>query len=292
VSSRFDYAWLGEARVALKQGSLGAQYEYVGPGFSTLGNPYFANDRRDAKIFGTVRLLRGRVNLAGSVGERRDNLAGDKRGTTRRRTGNMTYTVMGGRWLVSSGTVLWNGTTRDPLPAPPTAPDPGLVDSFRLKNVALSVSLIQQVRFDAGLPQQLTLTAAEQRVDDASPRYGELLDARSRSVTLEYAVTLAGQVQVGVRPGYQTFEGAGVSERYQSLGVTLSRRMQRSPLSASWLGTYTQLRAGSQIRQNVQVGYRVTARDALTVQGRYTRLYGVTDPYTEVLGTLRYSRQW
>jgi hypothetical protein len=292
VSSRFDYAWLGEARFAVGPGSFGGQYEYVGPGFSTLGNPYFVNDKREARVFGTLRALRGRVNLSGSVGERRDNLAGDKRGTTRRRVGNFTYTVMGGRWLVSSGSVMLNGTTRDPLPAPPTAPEPGLVDSFRLKNVALSVALVEQFRFTAGVPHQITVTVSEQRVDDASPRFGELLDARSRSATLEYAVTLAGQFQIGVRPGYQEFDGAGMSESYRSMGVTLSRRAARAPLTATLAGTYTELRVGSQVRQDAQVGYRVTPRDAFTLQGRFTRLYGVADPYTEILGTLRYARQW
>ncbi|HXV87167.1 MAG TPA: hypothetical protein VD793_10730 [Gemmatimonadales bacterium] len=292
VSSRFDYAWLGEARVAAGPGSVGFQYEYVGPGFSTLGNPYFVNDRREGRAFGTLRVLRGRVNLTGSVGERRDNLAGDKRGTTRRRTGNFTYTILGGRWLVSSASVMLNGTTREPLPLPPTAPDPGMVDSFRLKNVALSVALVEQIRFTAGVPHQVTVTLAEQRVDDASPRFGQVLDARSRTVTLEYAVTLAEQVQVGVRPGYQEFEGAGTSERYHTMAVTLSRRAPRTALTASWTGTYTQLRAGSQLRQDAQIGYRLTTRDAFTLQGRYTRLSGVADPYTEVLGTLRYSRQW
>ncbi|HEX9581528.1 MAG TPA: hypothetical protein VF970_10525 [Gemmatimonadales bacterium] len=292
LSSRFDYAWLGEARVAAGPGSFGAQYEYVGPGFSTLGNPYFVNDRQEARLFGTMRLMRGRVSLTGSVGERRDNLAGDKRGTTHRRTGNFTYTIMGGRWLVSSASMMVNGTTRDPVPLPPTAPDPGAVDSFRLKNVALSVALIEQVRFTAGVPHQITVTLAEQRVDDASPRFGALLDARSRAITLEYAVTLAEQFQIGVRPGYQEFDGAGVSESYKSMGLTLSRRAPRAPFTATLTGTYTQLRAGSQLRQDAQVGYRFTPRDAFTLQGRYTRLYGVADPYTEVLGTLRYSRQW
>jgi hypothetical protein len=188
--------------------------------------------------------------------------------------------------------VMLNGTTRDPLPAPPTAPEPGLVDSFRLKNLALSVALIEQVRFTAGVPHQITVTVSEQRVDDTSPRFDALLDARARSATLEYAVTLAGQFQIGVRPGYQEFDGAGTSESYRSLGVTLSRRTARGPLTATLAGTYTELRVGSQVRQDAQVGYRVTPRDAFTLQGRFTRLYGVADPYTEILGTLRYARQW
>src|SRR6185503_7095503 len=122
VSSRLDYAWSGEARVALRAFSFGAQFEHVGPGFTSLGNPYFVNDRREGRLFGTFRLLRGRVSGNASVGQRRDNLADDKRGTTYRRTGTLGLTAAIGRSLVSSANVLVNGTTRDPVPTSPTAP--------------------------------------------------------------------------------------------------------------------------------------------------------------------------
>ena len=105
-------------------------------------------------------------------------------------------------------------------------------------------------------------------------------------------MTLAEQYQVGVRPGYQEFDGSGVSERYTSVGLSLSRRAARARLTAMLLGTYTQLRAGNQVRQDAQVGYRLTEQDQFTLQGRYTRLSGAAEPYTELLGTLRYSRRW
>jgi hypothetical protein len=293
LSSRLDYAWMGEARLAFGSVTLGTQIEYVGPGFTTLGNPYFVNDRRETRVFGTLRVLRGRFSLAGSVGERRDNLADDKRGTTVRRTGTFTYTGLVGRWLVSSASVLVNGTTRDPLPPSPTAPTPSVVDSFTLKNVGLSVALMEQVRFDlGGVPNQITVTAAEQRVEDASPRFGDLLDARSRTVTLEYGLSLAGQFFVGLRPGYQEYEGGGVSEQLRSLGVNLSRRAPRSLLAASVTATYSQLRVGRQFRQDGTLSYRLTPRDGVVLQGRYTKVTGTSAPFSELLVSARYTRRW
>jgi hypothetical protein len=293
VSSRIDYAWNGEARVAVGTMSFGGQVEYVGPGFTTLGNPYFVNDRQEVRVFGTFRFLRGRVSGNTSIGQRRDNLAQDKRGTTYRHTGTLGLTLAGGRWLVTSANVLVNGTTRDPLPLSPTAPDPGLVDSFRLKNVALSLALVQQVRFQlAGVPNQVTLSLTEQRIEDTSPRFGDLLDTRSRAVSLDYGIILGQVYIISLRPAYQEFQGASGRESFQSGSLGFSRRAPRSRLSGSVLATYTQLRQGWQVRQDLSVAYRLTERDNVTAQARWSALRSVAEPFTETIATMRWSHRW
>jgi hypothetical protein len=293
VSSRLDYAWTAEARVALRKFSFGGQLEQVGPGFTSLGNPYFVNDRREARVFGTFRLLRGRVSGNASVGERRDNLADDKRGTTYRRTGAIGLTAALGRSLVSSANVLINGTTRDPVPTSPTAPDPGMLDSLRLKNVAVSLALVQQVRYQlAGLTNQVTLSLTEQRIEDSSPRFGGVLDTRSTAIALDYGVLVHQFYMISLRPAYQVFHGAAGSERLRSATLGISRRAPESPLSASALSTYTQLREGWQLRQDATVTYRVTARDNLSAQIRWSALRGAAEPFTETLVTTRWSHRW
>ncbi len=293
VSSRLDYAWSGEARVALRAFSLGVQVEQVGPGFTSLGNPYFVNDRRESRVFGTFRLMRGRLSGNASVGQRRDNLADDKRGTTYRSTGTLGLTAALGRSLVSSANLLINGTTRDPVPSSPTAPDPGMLDSLRLKNVAVSVSLVQQVRYQlAGVTNQVTLSMTEQRIEDASPRFGGVLDTRSRAVALDYGILVRRFYMVSLRPAYQEFQGGTGLERLRSVSFGISRRAPDSPLSASALSTYTQLREGWQARQDATVSYRLTSRDNLSAQIRWSALRGTAEPFTETLLTTRWSHRW
>jgi len=293
VSSRLDYAWSAEARVALRAFNVGAQLEQVGPGFTSLGNPYFVNDRREARLFGTFRLMRGRVSGNASVGQRRDNLADDKRGTTYRRTGTLGLTAALGRSFVSAANLLVNGTTRDPVPTSPTAPDPGMLDSLRLKNVAISISLVEQVRYQlAGLTNQLTLSLTEQRIEDASPRFGGVLDTRSRAVALDYGVLVRQFYMVSLRPAYQEFRGATGSERLTSISLGVSRRAPGTPLTASTLSTYTQLRDGWQLRQDATVSYRLTDRDNVSAQARWSALRGTAEPFTETLMTLRWSHRW
>ena len=287
ISSRYDHAWSAEARLMLRGGSVGGRIEQVGPGYSTLGNPYMPNDYRHVRLFAQARLLRGRLSLSGSGGVRRDNLAADKRATTYRRTGQISVTHVAGAWLVSTATVLMNGLSADPAPAPPGTPDPVPVDSFRLKNVTRAITVVEQLRFGNATLQTITLAYAEQVVNDDSPRFAGLLDVASRNVTLEYAITLAEQFTVSVRPGYQHFRGAEQSDGFASLGLGVTRRVARSPWSAGLTSTYTQLGEGRQLRGDATFAYRLTTRVQILGQLRHTRVSGVAAPFNETLSSLR-----
>jgi hypothetical protein len=293
LSSRVDHAWSAEARVALRAGSIGVQVDEIGPGFTTLGNPYLANDKREARVVAAYRVRGGRLAANGSIGWRRDNLAGDKRGTTGRRTGSLAVTLLSGRWLVSSVSVLANGLTRDPTPLPPGAPDPGIVDSFQLRNVSRSLVVMEQARFSAaGAPHTVTVSLSAQRVDDESPRFGAVLDASATTLAVDWSVTLAEQITLSVRPGHEWFRGTGRDESFGSLGLAAARRAPRSPWSANLAATYTSVGAGGQWRVDAGAGVRISARDQLTLQARYTRLRGVADPFSEKQAGLRLTHRW
>lgn len=289
LSSRFDYAWSAESRLTLGRGSVAAQFEEIGPGFTTVGNPYMANDRREARLSGNVRLLRGRLSTAGTVGLRHDNLAGDKRGTTYRRTGSLSATLISGQRMVTSMSALINGLSLNPAPAAPGAPDPGIVDSFRLRNVTLALTLLQQARLGSHL---LSVTVASQRISDESPRFGDALDATSTTVNLDWTVTAWEQLQLSLRPGYQRFATAEGDDEFSSLGLSVARRMPRSPWNASLMGTYTQVGGGGQWRQDAAFGYRLTERDQLSAQVRHTNVRGVPEPFRETLASLRLTHRW
>ena len=293
LSSRLDRAYSVEARLALPAGSVGVQVEEIGPGFTTLGNPYLPNDKQELRLVGSYRLFRGRLAGSGSVGARRDNLTGDKRATTDRRTGSVALTLLTGRWLVSSISVLQNGLTRDPAPLPPGSPDPGLVDSFRVRNVSRSLALVEQASFRAaGVPQTLTLSVSAQLVDDDSPRFGNELDASSTSITADWSATLAERLTLSLRPGFERFTGAGRDESFGSLGVGATRRAPRSRWNAGVFATRTQVQDGAQWRANATAGVRLGERDQLSFNVRHTRLRGVTNPFTESVASMRLTRRW
>jgi hypothetical protein len=289
LSSRFDQAWSAESRVTFGRGSVSARLEHVGPGFTTLGNPYLSNDRREARLSANLRLLGGRLSTVGAAGLRYDNLAGEKRGTTYRRTGSLMATLVSGQRLVSSASVLVNGLTLNPAPLPPGTPDPGAIDSFRLRNITFAVTLLEQVRFG---PHTVALTIASQHLDDASPRFGDVLDATSSTVNLDWSVVALRELQFSLRPGYQRFSTVAGAESFSSVGFAIARRVPKSAWNASVAGTWTQVDEGSQWRQDASFGYRLTERDQLGAQVRYTSVRGVAEPFTETLASLRLTRRW
>lgn len=293
LSSRVDRAWSVEARATGRSGQLGLQVEEIGPGFTTLGNPYLANDKREVRAFGTWKGARGRVIVSPTIGLRRDNLADDKRATTNRRSGSLALTVVSGAWLVSSLSVVWNGLTRDPAPLPPGSPDPGLVDTFRLKNVARSLAWIEQARFRAGTTtHSVGMTVTSQQVSDDSPRFDVSLDATSTTVGLEYGVTLADRYTIALRPGYQRYTSAAQDDGFASLALVLSRRAPKSPWHATLTTTYTQVGEGQQWRQDATASYRFTPRDQAAFSFRYSTVDGVADPFSETTASLRVTHRF
>lgn len=294
LSSRADYAWIGEARLAARRGSLGVQVEYVGPGFTTLGNPYFQSDRRDVRLIGATRLRGGRISASGSLGLRRDNLARDKAGTTNRTTGSLALTAITGGWLVSTATVLMNSMVRDPdLARSPTAPTPGLEDSLRLHNVTMAGTLTEQVRFTGfGVPQQIALSVTSQRIDDRSLRFGALLDATSNGVSLEYGATLGALYTLSVRPAWQQFEGSSGKTNFTSVTGGIARRGPRSPVAASLSSTVTPVGDGTQLRHDGSLSWRLRDRYTLAAQLRMVNLSGGGRSFDERLASLRLTRRW
>jgi hypothetical protein len=165
-------------------------------------------------------------------------------------------------------------------------------DSFRLKNLTRALTVTEQVRFGAAAPQTLTLAYAEQVVNDDSPRLAGLLDVASRTVSLEYGITLAQQLTLSLRPGYQRFRGAGERDGFASVTLGLARRAARSPWSASLATSYTQVGEGYQVRGDAMLGYRLWSSIQVAAQVRHTRVNGVPEPFNETLGSVRITRRW
>jgi hypothetical protein len=81
-STRADYAYKTEATVPIPKGSIGGSYRYVGPGYTSLGLLTNHNDRKEYRVHGRLRPFRI-LSLNGSFREKKNNLIGDKRSTTK-----------------------------------------------------------------------------------------------------------------------------------------------------------------------------------------------------------------
>lgn len=78
ISSRIDYALTGAISFSRPTYGITARALHYGPGFVTFGSPYTASDRQEITLSPRLSLLQGRLHLSGSIGARRNNLAGTK----------------------------------------------------------------------------------------------------------------------------------------------------------------------------------------------------------------------
>jgi len=86
ISTALDYAVNTALRYQLPFGSVDGSFEYVGPGFGTLGVPYLLNDRRNWDLGGSFRLFRGRIALQTRYLNQANNLTSQRRNTVDRNT--------------------------------------------------------------------------------------------------------------------------------------------------------------------------------------------------------------
>ena len=131
------------------------------------------------------------------------------------------------------------------------------------------------------MQQHLILSVSEQRVEDDSPRLGDALDAASRSVALEYGITLAEAYTFTLRPAYQSFTSASGRESFTSVTGGLSRRVAQSPLSLRLQSTYTPVGDGDQSKQDVTASYRVGESGQVSAQFRRVTMTGAQG-FTEI----------
>ena len=59
-------------------------YERIDPGYRTLGAYFFNNDQENITVAGSLKLLKGKLNLNGNVGTQRNNLSDSEVSTVRR----------------------------------------------------------------------------------------------------------------------------------------------------------------------------------------------------------------
>ncbi len=71
---------------------MGVGYERVDPGYQTLGAYYINNDLENITVNAAQPLFKGKVQLAMNAGFQRDNLDGNKSGSSTRAIGSVNAT--------------------------------------------------------------------------------------------------------------------------------------------------------------------------------------------------------
>jgi len=282
LSTSRDYALKLDGSYMVGPGSVTAGYEYVGPGFTSLGLAYVINDRRAYRLGGTMRLLAGRVNLQGQVEHQNDNLAGQKAYTTDRNSlllsasGMVTPTVTTALTVMGSG--IANGAT---------------VDTFLVDNRSLAVTAnaaAQTTLF--GMRSSVSLAYAFQQTSDGNviTRIPQVT-VHNVSAAVQLGISRALSLAPSLSVAATRTEGAASQENV-FVGLRAQGRVgalrPSAALSRSFSGgrTVTSLTA--------QVGWTLPWETRLSLQGRHVRYgaVGVRPAFRESFLTMSVSRSF
>ena len=285
LSTSGDLAWNVEATANVKRVRMRTGYEYVGPGYTSLGLAYLIGDRRSLNWDGSWQLPGDRVVLQGQFRRMGDNLLGQRRFTTDRDTygGGVMLRVTQG--LTASVNAMRNVVMND-----------AVVDTFvvDVRALALTTTLSSQQQL-FGRRTVLSVAHALQDSEDGNTVSSvPSVQAQSVSLSVQYFLTdrfsvtpsfaavtseLTGQpknqnVQIGFRTSGTLFDNSlRLAATVTNARTTQGRDVNAMNASATW-------DLPGDVRMNL--GARAS---------RYAA-FGAQAAFQEQVVTLSFSRNW
>jgi len=282
LSTSRDYALRFDGTYSGAAGSLSAGYEYVGPGFTSLGLAYVINDRRALSLGGSVRLLGGRVNLQGQLQHQNDNLLGQKSSTTGRDAQVLSASAMVTPRLTTALTVMRSTIRND------ASVDTFLVDN---RSLALTANAAMQTTL-FGLRSSVSLAYAFQQAADGNvvtriPQVTVHNVSAAVQVTVSRALTLAPSVSLAT-----TRMVGSPTQQNVFLGLRAQGRFGTFRPSAALTRTFSSGRSVTSLTG--QVGYALPWEARLSLQARHVRYgaIGAHPAFNESFLTLSVARSF
>lgn len=130
ISSRIDYALSGSVGFNRPEYGVAVKALLIGPGFVALGYPQMQSDRQDITVNPRLNLFENRLNIAGAIGQRTNNLSGTKAETSNQLIGTATISAQVMEALSIDANYNNMGMTTN-----------NRVDTFRIHNVTQSYSI-------------------------------------------------------------------------------------------------------------------------------------------------------
>lgn len=282
LSTSADYAWKLDGSYTLGSAALRAGYEYVGPGFTSLGLAYVINDRRAYTLGGNVRLLGNRLSLQGQVQHQNDNLLGQKATTTGRDA------------LVASAAMMFSRSVTATLTAMSSAiANNAAVDTFVVDNRSFALTANTAVQHQLfGRQASLSFAYALQHSADGN------VVTQIPDVTVHNAST---SLQVTVAPGFSvapslslalTQSAAAPTQRNVYVGVRANARFGQVRTSFSASQNYSSARGVFAVTG--QLSYTLPWESRFVLQLRHNRYSAIGNhpAFRESFATTTVSRSF
>jgi hypothetical protein len=287
LSTSGDYSYNVDASLNLERGSLRGGYEYVGPGYTSLGLPYLINDRQAYHVGGNLRMLGNRFTLQGQVRRQANNLADQKRGTITRNTANASTVVQ----LSSRITAMVSGMLN-------TIVGDAANDTFAVDSRATALNATTSLRGQLiGRPAVLSVTLGLQHTTDSNPIHpAPAVSAKNVTTALQLQITPAISLAPSVSGVFTRFSGANAPDGQQNIYAGLGGRGRfldnRLRTSASFSRTFSN---GRKVTSgSAQIGYPMLWNANLSLRARYNSYtaYGMRPAFQESFVTVTLTRSF
>ncbi len=280
LSTSGDYAGKLDASLALGVVSLRGGYEYVGPGYTSLGLAYVINDRRSYTFGGSARLLDNRVTVQGQLQHQNDNLLRQKATTTNRDALLASAAVLFSSSLTANLSVMRSVIAND-----------ATVDTFVVDNRSFALTLNGAYQHHLlGKPATVTLSYALQTASDANV-VTHVPGVTVHNASAAYQLTLTPGFSLAPSLSYATTSTGGTASQHNVLlGLRGQSRFGHARASFNASQTYSNGRGVTAVSGQVTVPVPLDGR--LTVQLRHNRYaaIGARPAFTESFAIMSVSR--
>lgn len=282
VSSGVDYAYITDLSLTMRRVAMNAGYQYVGPGYVSLGLASLLPDKQVFSGGVQLRHARGLVKLDGSL--QQDNLIGQKLATTTRTrlTGLGSYRLSR-TWNMTAALIL-SGMAND------AAVTTSKVDYRNwIARTSQTISFLRKQGF-----RSLTLDFNFQHANDPTPgrQSSKML---SSSGSLGTVVGLAEYMELSTQVGLTNTEAGGQAAALtQTYGVGMRTSMVQQRLMLSPTVTVVVQGFNTSIRSAVRSTYQFNPTLMLSGEIEATNLMGgaTSSRYDELAARVTLARRF
>lgn len=285
LSTSGDFAYNVEATANVKRVRLRSAYEYVGPGYTSLGLAYLIGDRRAIAVDGSWQVPGDRIVLQGNLRRMGDNLLGQRTFTTERDTYGGGVMLRLTQRLSGSVNVMNNVVSND-----------AVVDTFAVDVRALAVTSSlssQQELF--GLRTVVSVAHAFQNSVDGNTVLG-VPDVKAQNVSLNLQLFLTERFSVTPSFAAVTSELVGQPKNQNiQLGFRAAGTLFENALRLQAAVTNARTTQGRDVNAvNASATWDLPGDVRMNLAMRASRYaaFGPQVAFQEQVATLSFSRSW
>jgi hypothetical protein len=282
VSSSADFASMNEINIALTKMNIKAGYNYIGPGYVSLGVASLVADKQELFLGLSYRLKKGTVRF--DLSRQNDNLIKQKSFTTDR---NRFSWILNMRPISSWGfnwTLTYQTVKNDAADS---------IRSVNFNNWVLANNHSINFRRSIGVRSILLDYIFQTSKDKNTLRKGSAIDAHTISVRVPYGIK--ENLDITPQTGINTSRVAdGSWKNTLTLSLLTQYLMLQSKLVSSLQISYTKSQKSHSLQNNFRLNYRLDDKSSINTELGINsfRGNGIEKDFDEFTGQITISRQF